>query len=278
MNNEERTDYTDHTDRTDRTDHTGFTENTDNTGRTVLALDAVSFRYPRGRRMILKDISAEFVSGRLYTLEGESGAGKSTMLNLLAGLSVPTSGRVLLNGEDIRSLGRSSGKKNAGEDSGANGRGNAPRSVNGLTLYRRNVAATVPQANLLFDGRTVLENVLYPMLLKGTDRAEAEERARGYLADVKLPEELYDRFPGECSGGEQKRAAFARAMALDNPVVLADEPTANLDKGTSAIVSEILRLLAAERGKLVLAVTHEEAIPAVADERLFLRAGVIEKD
>ena len=238
----------------------------------TLALENVSFRYPRSRRVILKDISVELVSGRLYTLEGESGAGKSTMLTLLGGLAVPTEGRVLLNGGDIRRI----GKKDAPES--ADRRGNAPRSVSGLTLYRRNVAATVPQANLLFEGRTVFENVLYPMLFKGVDRAEAEERARGYLADVKLEEELYDHFPRECSGGEQKRVAFARAMALDNPVVLADEPTANLDKNTSAILSGILCVLAKERGKLVLAVTHEDAIPALADERLFLRTGVLERE
>lgn len=236
----------------------------------TLSLDKVSFRYPRGRRMILKDVSASLRSGRLYTLEGESGAGKSTLLSLLAGLAVPTSGQVLLNGADIRSYGK--------KDNPAEERGGAKRSVTGLTLYRRTVAAAVPQANLLFDGRTVFENVLYPMLMKGVDRAEAEERARGYLADVKLGEELYDHFPGECSGGEQKRAAFARAMALDNPVLLADEPTANLDRGTSAILSEILRMLASERGRLVLAVTHDETIPALADERFFLRAGVLEQD
>ena len=243
------------------------------TPQATLSLDSVSFRYPRGRRMILKDISAEFVSGRLYTLEGESGAGKSTLLTLLAGLAVPTSGRVLLNGEDIRALGQA---KTA--DESADEKKSAPRSMKGLTLYRRTVAATVPQANLLFDGRTVLENVLYPMQLKGVDREEAEERARGYLSDVKLGEELYDHFPSECSGGEQKRAAFARAMALDNPVVLADEPTANLDKGTSAIVSEILRMLAKERGRLVIAVSHDDLIPSMADERLFVRAGVLERE
>jgi len=240
--------------------------NSDN-GSVTLSLDRVSFRYPRGRRMILKDISEAFVSGRLYTLEGESGAGKSTLLTLLAGLAVPTSGRILLNGGDIRSFGKN------GEEGRA-----SPRSVTGLTLYRRTVAAMIPQANLLFDGRTVLENVLYPMQMKRIDPAEAMERARGYLADVKLPEELYGRFPGECSGGEQKRVAFARAMALDNPVILADEPTANLDKGTSAIVSEILRMLAHDRGRLVLAVTHEDAIPSLADERLFLRGGTAERE
>ena len=238
----------------------------------VLALDRASFRYPRGRRMILKDISAEFVSGKLYTLEGESGAGKSTLLSLLAGLASPTSGRVLLNGEDIRLFGR--GRAEGAEER----KKGAPPSAAGLTLYRRNVAALIPQATLLFDGRTVLENVLYPMLMKGVNRDEAEERARGYLLDMKLAEELWNRFPGECSGGEQKRAAFARAMALDNPVILADEPTANLDKGTSAIISEILAMLARERGRLVAAVTHEDAIPALADERLFLRGGVLERE
>ena len=245
---------------------------TDMTAPAALALDKVSFRYPRGRRMILKDVCAEFVSGKLYTLEGESGAGKSTLVTLLAGLASPTAGRVLLNGEDIRTFGKS------GRGSGDGGGKKTPRFASGLTLYRRNVAALVPQANLLFEGRTVLENVLYPMLMKGADRDEAEERARGYLLDVKLEEELWDRFPGECSGGEQKRAAFARAMALDNPVILADEPTANLDKGTAAIVTEILRMLAKERGRLVAAVTHEDSIPAAADERLFLRGGVLERE
>ena len=232
----------------------------------TLALRSVSFRYPRGRRMILQNISAEFVSGRLYTVEGESGAGKSTLLTLLAGLGTPTSGEILADGRDIRTLGRSADAK--GKSKG----------VSGLTLYRREVAATVPQANLLFDGRTVLENVLYPMLLKGVDPDTAETRARTYLGEVRLAEELYDHFPSECSGGEQKRVAFARAMALDNPILLADEPTANLDKATGDVVSEILEALAHKWGKLVIAVTHEDAIPARADERLFLRAGVLERE
>ena len=220
--------------------------------RRTLEMKGVSFKYPRGRRMILKDVSAFFESGRLYTVEGESGAGKSTLLTLLSGLARPTSGEILADGARISEM--------------------------GLTRYRREIAATVAQANLLFEGRTVLENVMFPMLLKGTAPAEAEARAKEYLRQVKLDEELCGHFPKECSGGEQKRAAFARAMALDNPVILADEPTANLDRATARTVASILGDLAKERGRLVIAVTHEAEIPEIADERLFLRAGVLERE
>ena len=103
-------------------------------------------------------------------------------------------------------------------------------------------------------------------------------KAKEYLAQVKLDEELCGHYPKECSGGEQKRAAFARAMALDNPVILADEPTANLDRATARTVASILGDLAKDRGRLVIAVTHEAEIPEIADERLFLRAGVLESE
>ncbi|MBO4406399.1 MAG: ATP-binding cassette domain-containing protein [Clostridia bacterium] len=215
-----------------------------------LELEGVSFKYPRGKRMIFQSVSETFESGKLTAVEGESGAGKSTLLALLSGLSLPTRGRVLVDGEPIKDL----------------------------TLYRRNVAATVAQANHLFEGRTVLENVLYPMLLKGEDPEKAKEKALGYLAEVKLEGELADHFPSECSGGEQKRVAFARAMALHNPVLLADEPTANLDKNTSRVIADILETLAHEHGKLVIAVTHDPLLAERADRRLILRGGVLERE
>ena len=108
-----------------------------------LELKSVSFKYPRGKRMIFQNVSESFESGRLTTVEGESGAGKSTLLTLLSGLALPTKGELLMDGEPIRDL----------------------------TDYRRNIAATIAQANHLFEGRTVLENVTYPMLLKGTMNA-----------------------------------------------------------------------------------------------------------
>ncbi|MBQ2545100.1 MAG: ATP-binding cassette domain-containing protein [Clostridia bacterium] len=215
-----------------------------------LELKSVSFKYPRGKRMIFQNVSESFESGRLTTVEGESGAGKSTLLTLLSGLALPTKGELLMDGEPIRDL----------------------------TDYRRNIAATIAQANHLFEGRTVLENVTYPMLLKGTDPQTARQKALAYLADVKLDEELATHYPSECSGGEQKRVAFARAMALDNPVILADEPTANLDKGTSRVIADILESLAHERGRLVIAVTHDDLLPERADVRLYLRGGVLEHE
>ena len=215
-----------------------------------LELRGVSFKYPRGRRMIFQNLSATFVSGKLTTIEGESGAGKSTLLSLLSGLALPTKGQMFADGWPVKDL----------------------------TEYRRNMAATVAQANHLFDSRTVLENVMYPMLLKGLDADTSERRAREYLAEVKLDPELSSHFPSECSGGEQKRVAFARAMALNNPIILADEPTANLDRKTSQVIADILDHLAHEKGKLVIAVTHDAVLPERADERLYLRGGVLEHE
>lgn len=215
-----------------------------------LELREVSFKYPRGKRMIFQNVSESFCSGKLTTIEGESGAGKSTLLSLLSGLATPTKGSLFMDGEPVKDL----------------------------TAYRRNVAATVAQANHLFESRTVLENVMYPMLLKGEEPDRAERKALGYLREVKIDRELASHFPSECSGGEQKRVAFARAMALDNPVILADEPTANLDKGTSGVVAGILASLAHEKGKMVIVVTHDSLLPELADERLYLRGGVLERD
>ena len=215
-----------------------------------LELQGVSFKYPRGKRMIFQNVSETFDSGKLTTVEGESGAGKSTLLTLLSGLALPTKGTLLMDGEPIRDL----------------------------TLYRRNVAATVAQANHLFEGRTVLENVIYPLLLKGAEPARAKEKALELLSEVRLDPELASHFPAECSGGEQKRVAFARAMALQNPVILADEPTANLDKGTSRVIADILVHIAHEKGKLVIAVTHDLLLPELADVRLYLRGGVLEHE
>ncbi len=215
-----------------------------------LELKGVSFKYPRGKRMIFQNVTESFASGKLTTIEGESGAGKSTLLTLLSGLALPTRGELLMDGEPVRDL----------------------------TSYRRNAAAAVAQANYLFEGRTVLENVTYPMLLKGLDGESAKKKALEYLEEVKLDGELASHFPSECSGGEQKRVAFARALALDNPVFLADEPTANLDRGTSRVIADILVSLARERGKLVIAVTHDARLPELADVRLFLRGGVLEHE
>ena len=146
-----------------------------------LELKGVSFKYPRGKRMIFQNVTESFASGKLTTIEGESGAGKSTLLTLLSGLALPTRGELLMDGEPVRDL----------------------------TSYRRNAAAAVAQANYLFEGRTVLENVTYPMLLKGLDGESAKKKALEYLEEVKLDGELASHFPSECSGGEQKRVAFA---------------------------------------------------------------------
>ena len=180
---------------------------------------------------------------------GTSGSGKTTLLSLMAGLDVPTSGEVLLDGVSTASM--------------------------DLSRYRREKIAVIYQDFRLFPLLTVQENVMYPMELRGMKTREAKERAAELVARVALPKTALDRFPAMLSGGEQQRVAIARALGMETKVLLADEPTGNLDtKNTQAIV-EILKELAHKEGYCVVVVTHNEKIGFEADRLLRLRDGEI---
>lgn len=187
----------------------------------------------------LSEVSCSFERGKVYAITGKSGSGKSTFLSLLAGLDVPTEGTLTVEGEDTRKMNRDA--------------------------YRLNRASVIYQAFHLFPLLTVMENVIFPMELQHVPMKEAKTRAREYLEKVGLPEPLYKKMPSMISGGEQQRVAIARAIAAGGEILLADEPTGNLDSQNEKVIVELLCKLAHEDNYAVIVVTHNEAVAAAAD-------------
>lgn len=187
----------------------------------------------------LTEVSCSFAQGKVYAITGKSGSGKSTFLSLLAGLDVPTEGELLIDGEEIRKINRDD--------------------------YRMNRASVIYQAFHLFPLLTVLENVMFPMELKHIPKKERKERAQAFLAKVGLPDTLYGKMPGMISGGEQQRVAIARAMASGGQILLADEPTGNLDSRNEAVIVDLLCKMAREENYAVIVVTHNEKVAEAAD-------------
>ncbi len=199
---------------------------------------------------ILKGIDLTIPRGQFAAIMGPSGSGKSTLLGLLAGLDTPTSGQVILDGEDITNL---------GEDD--------------MALLRGRKIGFVFQSYHLISTLTAEENVLLPMELAGAE-AGGRERARELLKRVGLSGRS-DHYPVQLSGGEQQRVALARAFALRPPILLADEPTGNLDSATGSAVLELLLALNREQGTTMVLVTHEQSLAGSADRRIVLRDGLV---
>ena len=214
-----------------------------------LTLQQVSYRYPGGSRYALDGISGTFSAGKLYAVIGPSGSGKSTLLSLIAGLDRPTEGSLQLNGSDYRSL--------------------------NLDRCRRQEIAMIFQAFQLFPLLTVLENVCFPMEANGVKQKEAKAKAKELLTSVGISEEQHQRYPANLSGGEQQRVAIARALSSGAGIILADEPTGNLDTANGNQVMEILLRLAHEEGRCVIVVTHDMDIAAQADEVWRMKDGAL---
>jgi putative ABC transport system ATP-binding protein len=196
---------------------------------------------------ILHPLDYTISSGQFVAIVGPSGSGKSTLLGLLAGLDAPTSGSIVIDGTDITRLGEDRLAKLRGEKIGF-----------------------VFQFFHLVPSLTAFENVLIPMEIAG--RRNATERARELLHEVGLTDRAH-HYPSQLSGGEQQRIAIGRALANDPPIVLADEPTGNLDSTTGRHIMELLMRVHRARNTTLVLVTHDAELSSLADTRLVLRDG-----
>ena len=198
---------------------------------------------------ILDAISFDVAPGEVVAITGPSGSGKSTLLGLIAGLDTPSAGSITIDGVEVTGLGEAE-----------------------LARFRRRTLGFVFQAYHLIPTLTAVENVAVPLELAGSPAPLAAARQR--LAEVGLAARV-DHYPSQLSGGEQQRVAIARAMALAPPLVLADEPTGNLDSTTGAQIVELLLSLNQERGATLVLVTHDAALAGRAGRAIALRDGRI---
>jgi len=189
---------------------------------------------------ILKGVSFEIPPGRSAAISGQSGSGKSTLLNILGGLDHRDAGSVFVGEMEITALAEKS-----------------------LSAYRGRKVGFIFQFHYLLKDFTALENVMLPAYMAGINKKKATERARELLADLMLADRA-GHFPSQLSGGERQRVAVARSMVNDPDIILADEPTGNLDPDNSAIVADLLYRSAEKWGKTLLVVTHDEKLAARA--------------
>jgi len=221
---------------------------------TLLETKAVDYYYQDGdqRRYILKETSVSFEKGTFYAILGQSGSGKTTFLSLISALDSPKSGQVLYEGTDIEKIGHEN--------------------------YRRDDISIIFQSYNLIPYLSAVENVLVPMAITKNHLPDNQREVAYNLLDyIGITKEKADRLVNQLSGGEQQRVAIARALATNVDIILADEPTGNLDEEMEQEIIDIFKELAHVHNKCVIVVTHANEIAQQADEVLYLRKGVLSK-
>jgi putative ABC transport system ATP-binding protein len=207
-----------------------------------------------GETHALNDVSFSIGDGEFVAIMGPSGSGKSTLMHILGALDTPTSGRYLLDGQDVSCLDQEELSK----------------------IRRENIGFVFQSFNLL-SRTTVLRNVVLPLVYTGVDKEKREIIAKQALMDVGLSESHFYHLSNELSGGQMQRVAIARALVNDPSLILADEPTGNLDTKTGEIVLDTFRRLN-EQGKTIILITHEHEVAEHADRIIFLRDGKMVED
>ncbi|MCL1882232.1 MAG: ABC transporter ATP-binding protein [Defluviitaleaceae bacterium] len=214
----------------------------------TLALQNVTYKYEGGSKNIFKDVNMDFEKGKVYTIVGKSGAGKSTLLNLLAGLDTATEGSVTYENKNLAEM--------------------------NLNRYRAKNAGIIFQGLNLLTNATAIDNIVLSMNISGVSGINKKAKAYELLEKVGISKEKATRKILKLSGGEQQRVAIARALAHDPELIVADEPTGNLDKQTEDSILKIFSRLAHDEGKCVIIVTHSKKVTNIADEMWGLDKGV----
>ncbi|NFN88135.1 ABC transporter ATP-binding protein [Clostridium sporogenes] len=213
----------------------------------ILRLKNLCYKYEEGSKEVLKDINITFNKGKVFGIVGKSGTGKSTLLSLISGLDICTSGEVLYNDKNIKSIDRDS--------------------------YRaKNIGVIFQGYNLLLNA-TAKENIILSMDISGTKKKLKEEYAYDILEKVGIDREKAKRKVLKLSGGEQQRVGIARALAHEPEIIIADEPTGNLDGDTEDKIMDILIKLAHEEDKCVIIVTHSKKVCSYFDETWGINSG-----
>jgi len=221
----------------------------ENISRPVVRVQGLSKRVmsPEGELVLLRDLNLEINNGEAVAIVGASGSGKSTLLGILAGLDVPTEGKVWLDNDELFAL-----------------------DEDGRAALRQSMVGFIFQSFQLLPNLTALENVMLPLELAGA--AQVEPQAREMLARVGLAERLH-HYPKQLSGGEQQRVAIARAFVVRPKILFADEPTGNLDSTTGERIIELLFEMNREQGATIVLVTHDDALARRCSRSLRIDAG-----
>jgi putative ABC transport system ATP-binding protein len=218
----------------------------------MLATKDLGYWYDNPDNILFEEVNLEFDTGKLYAIVGQSGSGKTTFLSLLAGLDTPKMGSIEFNGSDLKRI--------------------------GLNNYRKKDVSVIFQSYNLFTYMSPLNNLMTAMAVTNAEHKGDKEYARDMLRQLGLSELQMDKNVQHLSGGQQQRVAIARTLVLDAQVIVADEPTGNLDEDNTAEVIELFQRIAHERDKCVIIVTHETAVAAACDVSYRLSYHVFTKE
>ena len=223
----------------------------------MVKVDKISKTYASGDTQVhaVKDVSFAVPDGQFASIIGPSGSGKSTLLSMLGALEKPTTGSIEVDGKDVATM-----------------------HDRALVAYRGRKIGFIFQNYNLVPNLTAIENVMLPMEFARVPKAERLERAKQLLTQVGLAEDQQQRKPGRLSGGQQQRVAIARALANKPKLILADEPTGNLDSQTGKMIFDLLHNLARTENTTILAVTHDLSIAGKTDKTFKLQDGVLKED